>query len=127
LFWQGRCFCPNRWGPPAPVAGEIRNVGLEGVSRQSSEDSVSMLGRPVTYAVDLAWHHLAISVTDPDTHTVKQILYPSSGVVLPGEMCALVGPSGAGTDANWTSLLACILESGGIRHGNGRLLLAFCN
>eukprot|EP00884_Botryococcus_braunii_P017815 jgi/Botrbrau1/4717/Bobra.0218s0033.2 len=55
-----------------------------------------MLGRPVTYAVDLAWHHLAISVTDPDTHTVKQILYPSSGVVLPGEMCALVGPSGAG-------------------------------
>jgi ABC-type multidrug transport system fused ATPase/permease subunit len=99
MLAQGSCFCPNRWVPPAPVALEVGNVGLVGRSRHSSEDSASVLGRPVTIAVDLAWQNLAISVTDPDTHTVKQILYPSSGVILPGEMCALVGPSGAGAMA----------------------------
>lgn len=82
--------------PPESVEVQRGNEGVGKIPRNSSEDSTSMLGKPVAIAVDLAWRHLAISVTDPDTHTVKQILHPSSGIVVPGEMCALVGPSGAG-------------------------------
>lgn len=82
--------------PPEAVEVQRGNQGVGKISRSPSEDSTSMLGKPVAIAVDLAWRHLAISVTDPDTHTVKQILHPSSGIVVPGEMCALVGPSGAG-------------------------------
>lgn len=37
-----------------------------------------------------------VQVLDKNSMQDKQILYPSSGYVVPGEMCALVGPSGAG-------------------------------
>lgn len=39
---------------------------------------------------------------------VKVILHPNSGVVVPGEMCAFVGPSGAGEDSR---LLPCFYSS----------------
>jgi len=45
---------------------------------------------------DLAWSGLTCTVLDRKSLTDKTILHPNTGVVLPGEMCALVGPSGAG-------------------------------
>ena len=45
---------------------------------------------------ELAWADLTCSVTDLKTLAPKVILQPDSGVVVPGELCALVGPSGAG-------------------------------
>ncbi len=50
-------------------------------------------------------------VLDKNTMQQKQILYPSSGMVVPGEMCALVGPSGAGK-----SLLALFSRSSVMNH-----------
>ena len=35
-------------------------------------------------------------VVDKHTMLTKQVLHPTSGHVVPGEMMALVGPSGAG-------------------------------
>ena len=37
-----------------------------------------------------------LQVTDPATHVQKQILMPSSGEAMPGEIVAIIGPSGAG-------------------------------
>lgn len=58
----------------------------------------SIVGRQllVAFPADLSWNNLTCSVKDPKNLTTKQILQPSSGVVAPGEMVALVGPSGAG-------------------------------
>lgn len=42
-----------------------------------------------------------LQVTDPATHVQKQILMPSSGEAMPGEIVAIIGPSGAG---------ACVLS-----------------
>jgi ABC-type multidrug transport system fused ATPase/permease subunit len=53
----------------------------------------------VAYPADLSWNNLTCYVKDPKTLQKKQILQPSSGVVAPGEMVALVGPSGAGNSS----------------------------
>lgn len=46
-----------------------------------------------------------LQVTDKHTMLSKQILHPTSGMVVPGELMALVGPSGAGEhDLPLTSL-----------------------
>ena len=37
-----------------------------------------------------------LQVVDPATHVRKQILQPSSGEAVPGEIVAIIGPSGAG-------------------------------
>ena len=37
-----------------------------------------------------------MQVLDEHTMLSKQILHPTSGMVVPGELMALVGPSGAG-------------------------------
>ena len=45
---------------------------------------------------DLFWSQLGCSVLDTATHRSKTVLHGNFGAVVPGEMCALVGPSGAG-------------------------------
>ena len=40
--------------------------------------------------------HAHMQVLDKHTMLSKQILHPTSGMVVPGELMALVGPSGAG-------------------------------
>jgi hypothetical protein len=46
--------------------------------------------------------HVA-QVLDKNSLQQKQILFPSSGIALPGEMVALVGPSGAGKNPSSSS------------------------
>ncbi len=45
-----------------------------------------------------------MQVLDKHTMLSKQILHPTSGMVVPGELMALVGPSGAGKPDTLTGL-----------------------
>ena len=57
-----------------------------------------------------------LQVTDKHTMLSKQILHPTSGMVVPGELMALVGPSGAGEhDLPLTSLCLPLVHSANIR------------
>ena len=46
-----------------------------------------------------------LQVLDKHTMLSKQILHPTSGMVVPGELMALVGPSGAGEPLQASNLL----------------------
>ena len=62
-------------------------------------------------------HDALAQVVDPATHVRKQILLPSSGEAVPGEVVAIIGPSGAGIpppfksipDVSWNSSASYLL------------------
>ena len=90
---QGTCYCATRWAPHAATAVAKAADGKAGAATPRTVVAAS-LAAPAP--ADLAWVGLTCSVLDRKTLTHKEILHPNSGVVVPGEMCALVGPSGAG-------------------------------
>ena len=56
-----------------------------------------------------------LQVLDKHTMLSKQILHPTSGMVVPGELMALVGPSGAGgTHKAWQALLSLSTSSASV-------------
>ncbi|CAK0773849.1 hypothetical protein CVIRNUC_004108 [Coccomyxa viridis] len=83
---QGGCKHIYRWRPGDAAGKDEENL------TSSMPNSVL----PVTHPVDLAWSSLACKVLDRQSRLTRQILFPTSGQIVPGEMMALVGPSGAG-------------------------------
>lgn len=81
---QGACNHQDRWTRPDHLSEEVVQSVLKG--------GASRLKAPC----DLAWSNLGCTVLDTATHRQKAVLHNNAGSVVPGEMCALVGPSGAG-------------------------------
>ena len=50
-----------------------------------------------------------MQVLDKHTMLSKQILHPTSGMVVPGELMALVGPSGAGENDPFHATMGLLL------------------
>jgi ATP-binding cassette, subfamily G (WHITE), member 2 len=94
LFPQAACYCPTRWVAPEDEALTKAADGGGGGKAFTPTPRSALLTAPAP--ADLAWSGLTCTVLDRKALVDKVILHPNSGVVLPGEMCALVGPSGAG-------------------------------
>jgi len=92
---QAACYCESRWVAPDDAALSKAADGHHAAPALTPRTAAgALLTAPAP--ADLAWAGLTCTVLDRKTLADKTILHPGSGVVLPGEMCALVGPSGAG-------------------------------
>ena len=82
-FMQHACNHQDRWVKPASanLTGSVLKAGASSL----------------TTPCDLSWDELSCSVLDSATHRQKDVLQSNAGSALPGEVVALVGPSGAGT------------------------------
>jgi len=106
------CYCKNRWtndgsapasdGAASPALPLSTSAAAAADPSLANSASISRSGAHGAYSLrapapaELAWADLTCSVADLKTLAPKVILQPDSGVVVPGELCALVGPSGAG-------------------------------
>lgn len=97
LWLQGGCDCADRWIDTRDDFPEVYSVDEQDPDTLTDE-------LVVTYAADLMWSGLACDVLNKQTLKPKTVLFNASGSVNPGEMLALVGPSGAGDIPSLTSI-----------------------
>ena len=93
---QEGCVCQTRWVPPGPRAGVSNGASNAAGGAANNANSSNPFRLAVPCPADLSWHDVVCLVKDAQTMQQKQVLHPCSGIAVPGETVALMGPSGAG-------------------------------
>uniref|UniRef100_A0A7S3YF66 ABC transporter domain-containing protein n=1 Tax=Lotharella globosa TaxID=91324 RepID=A0A7S3YF66_9EUKA len=90
-----RLYQPVNDQEGVPHDGEEQKFGGD-VEGHSFRSQSSERKRMKINGIDLRWHKVSYSVPGKKSGTTKQILFDCSGNVAKGEMCCIMGPSGAG-------------------------------